>query len=421
MRSLLAPGSRHVILRFRQNAVKRSVALDTFPKVLELCFPGVHFEEHKQDLYFIGPNKSEIWMAGLDEKERVEQILGLEFATIFFNECSQIPWGSILTARTRLAQNVLINFTPGKDKRSQSGYKKHQGTFLPQRFYYDLNPTGTGHWSYILFQEKKSPDTGRPLANPEQYEYMYLNPKDNVHNLTPEYMEELDSLPERQRKRFYEGLYTAEIEGALWSNEILDNCRLDASERPPAMQRIVVGIDPSGTSGDEDTRSDEVGITVGGLGTDGRAYLLEDATCRLGPAGWGDRAIQAFIDHRADAIVAEANYGGDMVRFVVQSAAKARGLTVKVKKITASRGKVVRAEPISALYEQGKVKHNGRFMQLEDQMLNMSTAGYQGHKSPDRLDAWVWTCSELMLKQRPEWLDMPNVGRGRSAIPIFAR
>ena len=121
--------------------------------------------------------------------------------------------------------------------------------------------------------------------------------------------------------------------------------------------------------------------------------MLADRTARLGPAEWGRVAVNAFHEFRADRIVAEQNFGGAMVEHVIRTA----GPSVRVKTIVASRGKAVRAEPISALYEQSKVRHVGRFLPLEEQMLNMSTAGYVGAKSPDRLDALVWALSDLML------------------------
>ena len=111
LRAMIAPGSRHLIARFRQNAVRASVGLDTLPRVMELCFPGVVLDENRQDSFFELPNGSQIWLAGLDEKQRVDKILGQEYATIFFNECSQIPRASVMVARTRLAQmcRVVIN------------------------------------------------------------------------------------------------------------------------------------------------------------------------------------------------------------------------------------------------------------------------------------------------------------------------
>jgi phage terminase large subunit-like protein len=130
---------------------------------------------------------------------------------------------------------------------------------------------------------------------------------------------------------------------------------------------------------------------------DGRFYVLEDATCDLGPAGWGRRAVERFHHHKADRIIAERNFGGAMVESVIRTADK----NAPVKLVTASRGKSVRAEPISALYEQGRVSHVGGMDALEDQMMQMTLTGYMGDGSPDRVDALVWALSELALVQTP--------------------
>ena len=126
-RAIKAPKSRHAILRFRFNAVKNSIVMDTFPKVMSLCFPGVKYEINKTDWFATLPNKSEIWFGGLDDKERTEKILGMEFATIYLNECSQIPYGSVETALTRLAQKA-DQIIDGKS------------TQLKNKAYYDCNP-----------------------------------------------------------------------------------------------------------------------------------------------------------------------------------------------------------------------------------------------------------------------------------------
>jgi phage terminase large subunit-like protein len=130
---------------------------------------------------------------------------------------------------------------------------------------------------------------------------------------------------------------------------------------------------------------------VAALGTDGNAYLLEDCTVKAGPATWGRVVADAYDRHSADAVVGEANFGGDMVRHVVQTARP----RTPYKPVTASRGKAVRAEPVSALYEQGKVRHVGLFPELEEELGGFSTVGYVGNGSPNRADAAVWAISEL--------------------------
>lgn len=380
IRALKAEGSRHAILRYRFNAVRAAVWLDTLPRVGKVCFPGVGIKSNRQDGFVELPNKSQIWMGGLDEKERVEKILGQEYSTLFFNECSQIPYQSVVIARTRLAQNI-------------GG--------LALRAYYDLNPIGRGHWTNRLFGEKRDPLSLQPVKEPGEYARLFMNPRDNAANLPAGYIEsELESLPERQRKRFLEGVYVDEVDGALWTLEGIEQSRCAPAD-VPEMARIVVAVDPSGTAGDEEGRkgkpgrSDAVGIVVAGLGVDGIGYVLEDGTCQLPPAGWGYRVVEAYHRHKANLVVAEQNFGGEMVRFVIEAADR----NVPVRMVVASRGKALRAEPVSALYERSRVRHAGTFRELEDQMLSMSSAGYIGDRSPDRLDALVWAMTELMVGQ----------------------
>jgi len=370
VRGLKGEGSRHAILRFRGNAARSSIALDTLPKVMSVCFPDVKLTEHRQDGFFELPNKSQIWIGGLDDKDRVEKILGQEYSTLYLNECSQIPYSSVVVARTRLAQQV-------------------EG--LKQRAYYDLNPGGANHWTNLEFGKHVDPISGVALSDPDNFQRAFISPEENAINLSEEFLDSLRNLPTKQRKRFFEGEYIEEIDGALWTIELLDQHR---AETRPDLKRIVVAIDPSGSSGDEDKRSDEVGIIVAGVGEDGIAYVLEDLSGRHGPGGdtgWASIAVSAYERWGADAIVAETNYGGAMVKEVV----RARGAHIPFREVRASRGKHVRAEPIATLYAQGKVRHYGRFPRLEDQLLAFSSAGYTGDRSPDRADAMVWAISDL--------------------------
>jgi phage terminase large subunit-like protein len=138
---------------------------------------------------------------------------------------------------------------------------------------------------------------------------------------------------------------------------------------------------------------DDIGIVVAGKGIDGRGYVLADRTCKLSPDGWGRRAVEAYREFGADRIIAERNFGGAMVEHVIRTVDR----KVSYREVTASRGKVARAEPVAALYEQRKVIHVGSFPELEDQMLMIAPDGYVGEGSPDRADALVWALTELML------------------------
>lgn len=392
-RAINAPQSRHVIFRFRFNHAKTSVWSDTLPKVIKLCFPSIAVRFDKTDFYVELSNGSQIWIGGLDDKERVEKILGQEYATVYFNESSQIPWGSVETAMSRLAQKCEL----APEIVKATGRK-----FIALKAYFDCNPPSKLHWSYQLFRAGLKPGTKEALPNPADYAEMKVNPADNADNLPPEYFDVLASMSAAKRVRFEAGEWASEVNGALWSQE--DRTAPDGKVMPgidslrvakaPEMQRIVVSVDPSGTRGDGG--GDDIGIVVAGLGVDGEGYILEDGTCQMSPEGWGRRAVDLYHHHQADRIVGERNYGGDMVRFTITTADK----DAAFKEVVASRGKAVRAEPISALYEQGKVHHVGHFPDLEDQMCNFTASGYVGDGSPDRADALVWAITELMLEDQ---------------------
>ena len=175
-----------------------------------------------------------------------------------------------------------------------------------------------------------------------------------------------------------------DLEGSLWQRTDIDKAR--AIKTPP-MKRIVVAIDPATTSR---TTSNETGIIVAGLGVDDRGYILEDVSLRGSPDEWGRAAVTAYHRHNADRIVAESNQGGDMVRHTLFTVDR----NVPVKLVHASRGKRTRAEPIAALYEQGRVSHAGSLTILEDQLCGWVP---DISDSPDRLDALVWALTDLMI------------------------
>lgn len=184
-----------------------------------------------------------------------------------------------------------------------------------------------------------------------------------------------------------------DVPGALWTRAMLERAVCDSL---PEMARVVVAVDPSGTNGADD--GDEIGIIVVGRGVDGRGYVLEDLSCKLSPDAWARRACEAYYRWGADRLVAERNFGGAMVASVIRTADR----NVSFKEVTASRGKTARAEPIAALYEQGRVSHVRGLADLEDQLTLMTMAGYAGEGSPDRVDAMVWGLTEAMLSHQVE-------------------
>jgi phage terminase large subunit-like protein len=215
---------------------------------------------------------------------------------------------------------------------------------------------------------------------------------DNAKNLAPSALEQLRVKYEGSRlgRQELNAEILDDVPGALWTRDMIDAAR--KSGGLPDMARVVVAVDPSGTRGGSDD-GDSIGIVVAGKGVDGRAYVLADRTCKLSPNGWGRRAVEAYREFKADRLVAERNFGGAMVEHVVRTADP----NVSYGEVVASRGKVVRAEPIAALYEQGRVSHVGGLSDLEDQMCQIAPDGYLGEGSPDRVDALVWALTELML------------------------
>ena len=196
-----------------------------------------------------------------------------------------------------------------------------------------------------------------------------------------------------------EGVMLTEVEGALWSAADLARCQVDDF---PALDRVVVAIDPPGTS---HAGSDECGIVVAGVCMKGASHewsavVLEDASMSAArPTAWAEAAIAAMRRHGADRLVAEVNQGGDMVEAVL------RGVDgmVPYRSVHASKGKVARAEPVAALYEQGRVSHVRGLSELEDQMGLMTTRGFEGKASPDRVDALVWALYDLMIEPAATW------------------
>lgn len=180
--------SRHCIFRQSFNHVKRSIFLETFPKVMTLCFPNLKYEINKTDYIVTFTNGSQIFFAGLDSGERVEKVLGSEFSGVWLNEISQIPYTSLQIVLTRLAEKNT----------------------LAKKVYYDLNPSSKSSWPYYLFIKGLDPIDNVPLKNPEDYSYYQMNPQSNIVNIDPDYIKMLESMPLHERNRFLLGEFNDE-------------------------------------------------------------------------------------------------------------------------------------------------------------------------------------------------------------------
>ena len=198
MRALKEPKSRHAIFRQTRKDLKESIWLDTFPKVLELCFKGYKPDLNNSDLVATFYNGSEIWFGFLDDAKHSDNVLGKEYNTIYLNEVSEISYASYNKVLTRLSlKNGLKN-----------------------KFYADCNPSGKWHWSYKIFMQKVNAKTGDALNNPDDYGCLLMSPQDNLVNLPEDYIETLNNLPEDERNRFLLGIWTEGISGGIYTKEM---------------------------------------------------------------------------------------------------------------------------------------------------------------------------------------------------------
>mgnify|MGYP003109102826 CR=1 FL=1 len=188
----------------------------------------------------------------------------------------------------------------------------------------------------------------------------------------------------RRGRQEKQGLLLDDVEGALWTHDLIDRYRVPDVPDNVALTRIPVGVDPSGGG-------DEIGIVAVGKGNDGHYYVMRDRSLHGTPNQWGLEVVKVYHELQADRVVGEKNYGGDMVEATIRNIEG--GAHVAYTGVTASRGKAIRAEPISALYERGLVHHVGMFPELEDQMTSWTQ---DSPDSPDRMDALVWACTDLL-------------------------
>jgi predicted phage terminase large subunit-like protein len=236
---------------------------------------------------------------------------------------------------------------------------------------------------------------------------------DNAANLAQEFLEDIEARYEGTRlgRQELNGEILDDIPGALWTRAAIDERRIGPGALP-AMVRVVVGVDPAAKESKAGDSTSETGIVVAGLGEDGRGYVLDDLSCRLSPMGWARKAVAAYDRYSADCIVVEINQGGAMVKTVLQAE---RG-NLPVREVRASKGKTTRAEPIAALYEQGRVSHAGAFPTLEDQMVLFTPFGIEGDGAADRVDALVWAFTDLfprIVKAKNPFEEPDKWGGGR--------
>jgi phage terminase large subunit-like protein len=217
---------------------------------------------------------------------------------------------------------------------------------------------------------------------------------DNALNLAPSFLDIIVGryAGTRLGRQELDGEIVEERADALWTRAMIEGARVAA---PPPLARVMVAVDPPASSG---KRADSCGLVVAGIDRDAIVYVLADATlARARPAEWAAQAVALFHRHEADAIVVETNQGGEMATAVIAET----DASVPVKPVRATRGKYLRAEPVAALSESGRLKFAGAFPALEDELCDFGPGGLSSGRSPDRLDAFVWAVTALALQPQP--------------------
>lgn len=348
------PGARWLLLRKTLTALTASALVTFREQVLQLgeaqFFGG---SKDRPAAYQYG-NGSTLVVGGMD---RPEKILSTEYDGAYCVEATELTESEWETIGGRLRHGVMP-------------YTQLLG---------DCNPSGPSHW--ILRRAREGTLTLLETTlrdNPAYWQAGDWTPAGRA------YLARLSGLTGIRRVRYVDGRWEA-AEGALWSYDLIKR------QPAPQMRRIVIGVDPSGGNTQD---HDEVGIIADGVGVDGKGYTLADRSGHYTPEQWARHTVQLFDELNADRVVAEKNFGGQMVEHTLRTVRR----TLPITLVSASRGKEIRAEPVVSLYEQGQWFHADTFPVLEDEMVSWAPGD---SKSPNRLDAHVWAATDLMVTPRP--------------------
>lgn len=384
LRALTYKRSRHLSLRLHRVTAEKYLWKQTLPDVIDKCFKGIAFEYNHSKMILTCPNNgSSYWFGGLDEGENSDGLLGSDWNTCHFDEANEMLPDPMQKARTRL---------------SLKSYSE-DGRMCINRSFATVNPTYKTHHLYKTYVEKFDIFNGLPMS-PEQasmYNWFRINPCDNLENLSEGYIRELESLSPENRKRFLEGEWSEESKDALFKTADINRNRVKTFAEVEAINfdKIVVGVDPSVTSG---ATADMTGIVVVGWTrpkssdrrSSGQYYLLDDRSIRGTPDEWAQAVYDAYTHWKADLIVGEANNGGDLVEKNIRSVSR----VIPYKKVWASRGKAIRAQPVAAICARGDLHVAVSLPELEGEMVGWNPDS--GEPSPNRLDAMVWGVTEVM-------------------------
>jgi len=383
MRAVRYPGSRHLCLRLHRVTAEKYLWRQKLLEVVDKCFADIALQYNHSKMIVAFPNGSTVWFGGLDEGEKGDGLLGSNWNTILFDEANEMLAEMMQKARTRLSP---------KTRRSDGK------TLCVNRTFATVNPTFKTHHLYRTYVEKFDVFRNLPM-NPDVaalYNWIRVNPKDNLENLGQDYIRELSSLSDANRRRFLDGEWSEEAVNALFKLSDINRNRVATWEAIGriSFDRIVVGVDPAVTSG---ATADFTGIVVvgwtrpgsGDRRSSGQYYILEDRSIRGTPDEWAQAVVDAYLHWKADLIVGETNNGGDLVEKNLRSASR----TIPFKKVVASRGKVKRAQHVVSLNEHGDLHVAVCLPELEGEMVGWDPLDES--TSPDRLDAMVWAVTEL--------------------------
>ena len=320
VRALKEPNTTHIIVRKFSNSLRRAIWGQTINDVLRICFPDLkqHCHVDNTQMVITLPNGSKIMCMGCDNAQQMDKILGIECSTFLVDEITEIKQEQYETLITRLAEK----------------------SELQNRIMCCCNPTTKSSWIFKRFI---------PSGN-----YMKIHISDNLENVAKSFMKQLEKLSERKRKRFLDAEWISDIEGALWNADMIELCH--TPESPQDFERIVIGVDPAVTT---KTTSDLTGIVVCGK-LDDLFYVLEDKSGKYTPKELSSEISSLWYKYDADLVKIETNQGGD---YVIDNI-KQYDSMINVKGINHRKSKIVRAEPISYLYEKNLVKHIHEFSEL---------------------------------------------------------
>ena len=350
----------HVLPTYKMG---RQIAMPIYNKFLPAWFIK---EKNKTDMSWTFMNGSTLAVRGAEDEESLK---GVGLNRVAMDEMPRInpeAWNETIRARlTNTLGDAMLSGTPRGKNHFYKMIKKHRNM---------------ADWKVFNYKTIEGENvTAKEIENARQ------------------------SLTERQYREQFLGSFE-DVEGALWNQDMIDSLRVESAAVP--FERIVIAIDPAVTANAD---SDETGIIVAAKGSDGHFYVLKDVSGIYTPNEWATRAIEMFYMFGADMIIGEGNNGGDLVDENIH--VHNRNLPVKI--VHASRGKITRAEPISALYERGRAHHVGKFFELEEQMCFYSPQD-KNADSPDRMDALVWAGKELMLPDKQpvyvEYQEVESIG-----------